>query len=174
MTKVRGFINLFMLFLVIVLVFIIKYNYDEHFVDSNGNIGPLGAQLVPPTLDWYKNGSSRYNVDVGPSDYINLPLPDADVQVKNPYSDAGAGGPSISGPINQLPPLINPWNPNEAARLDQQPLIYKQQLFSRPPYLPSLGLKCDNGINNCEAAGTCVDGICQRNPSPNTVFNIPV
>ena len=57
--------------------------------------------------------------------------------------------------------------------LNQTPLMYPTQLYpARIPWTPSVGRLCGNG--ECGAAGTCVDGVCQRKNSDGTVFNIPV
>ena len=120
------------------------YNMYQDAYDTFVPTGPLGAQQHVPY--WFRN--NQYPM------YQWTPQPSSQYPPQSPY-----------------PPLVEQSMPRQS-NLYQQPLSYANQLYPKVPWYPKEGSACYK--NDCGATGTCVQGVCRNNNSPNTAFNVPI
>lgn len=143
MSKYSGIVNLLVITVAIGLVYLAKENYEKFGnTNTNSNLDGYGAPL----------GAMNYPPTLAWYNNYNPYYP----QGTNPYA-------YVPGVNYQYPQTYN-------SNLNQTPLTYETQLYPKIPWTPSVGRPCANG--ECGAAGTCIGGICQRNDTNKTTFNI--
>lgn len=163
MTKTASIINLVLISIAIVLVFSIKYTYNEK-VDAFDN-------KMNDSLN-YDNYEQRNQNGQSLNGQYGRPF------VPQNYNYVFQG--------LQYPPEGSPFSgqqyPNQSqlfsqqAQMSSQPLLFPNQLYPKNPYFPQASQSCiPNSVASCGSMGVCVNNVCQIKQNENgTVFNIPI
>lgn len=160
MTKYRNIANLLVITIAIGLVYMAKENY-EHFGDVHDiNVGKMKNAVTNSVTRNAITIGTGYGVPLGA---MNVPPTLSWYRNYNPYYSLQ------TNPYAYVPGVNYQYPQGPASNLDQTPLVYPTQLYPKIPWYPSVGKPCGDG---CGATGTCVDGVCKRNPTNKTVFGI--